>query len=378
MRKKAPKQQPTAPKEMPTLQQQDLPIELQQLILNIFRNSFPAAVDFEELKPVLKEVNDALLEDDLETAFGNEERREGYAVRWSPSRSLAYSNVLAWICEQKPEEDWVKRILESTQGTATVVCFGGGAAETMALAGLLRHLRPQTAGRPQHLETSEAADPEAEALSLSEAPKPMLNIRLVDSADWSSVVLKLETGSSTRPTLSKYASATARANNTALLSPRSFGVSFHRSDILSLKTGELQTMIGTEPVMVTFLLTLNDLYKTSIPKTTAFLRKLDAALPRDSLLLVVDSIGASAETAVINEEGQATEEKQSYPMDWLLERVLLGNPQKKTEDEEEEEEVKRWERVMQDKNRLHKLDDKLRYPGSLENMKFQMHLFRSL
>ena len=123
--------------------------------------------------------------------------------------------------------------------------------------------------------------------------------------------------------------------------------------------------------MITLLLTLNDLYTTSIPKTTAFLRKLDAVVPKDSLLLVVDSIGAAAETGVADEQGN----RQSYPMDWLLDRALLGKPQT---DEEEPKVIPRWEKVVKENTRQHKLDEKLRYPGSLENLKFQMHVFKRL
>jgi 25S rRNA (uracil2843-N3)-methyltransferase len=65
--KKAPKQPSRPAPSSSTLttsniQEQLLPIELQQLLLNIFRTTFPACRDYEGLKPILKEIKDALSE----------------------------------------------------------------------------------------------------------------------------------------------------------------------------------------------------------------------------------------------------------------------------------------------------------------------------
>lgn len=349
------------------------------------------SADLEELKPVLHEINVALMERDFGTAFVSEQRREGYALRWSPSRCLAYANVMAWLCEQRSEDLWIRRLsnpssIQSAGNTATVktICFGGGAAEVVAFAGLLRYLRSDAIGNPQsESDNATATSQYAAHITMT----PMLELFLIDSADWTSVTNKLSAGLTTRPPLSKYASAAARASNSALISNKSLQISFQQADIFALSALQLQEIVGAEEkaVLVTLFLTLNDLYNTSIPKTTAFLRKLDAVLPKESILLVLDAIGAAAGTTV--PAGDATEEETlSYPMDWLLDRVLLGKPQQKEttgkkiggEEEEEEEKVavKRWEKVVKEDMKLHRLDEKLRYPGCLENVKFQLHVFR--
>jgi 25S rRNA (uracil2843-N3)-methyltransferase len=385
--KKRTRQHLDTPKDVPLIQDQKLPIELQQLLLNIFRDSFLAAwADLEELKLVLHEINVALGERDFERAFEGKERTEGYALRWSPSRCLAYANVMAWLCENRPDDDWTRRILNasSTQSqgnNAKVICFGGGPAEVMAFVGLVRYLRSDAAaGKPQsELDTTTISLPPHGSTTTTS----MLDLRLVDSADWSAVINKLETGFTTPPPLSKYASASARATNSALLSPQSLAISFQQADVFGLGTEQLQNMVGSEAVFVTLFLTLNDLYNTSIPKTTAFLRKLDAVLAKESVLLILDSIGAAAEkTIVMAHEGEA-EETQSYPMDWLLDRVLLGKAgkevtSKKSAEEDKEKAVVRWEKVVKEDMRQHKLDEKLRYPGSLENVRFQLHVFRRI
>ena len=134
--KRAPRkpQSPSAQRNpAPTLQKNILPVELQQLILNIIRTTFPASQDFAALKPLLSQINDALLQGDFETAFRTEQFREGYTIRWSPSRALMYSNLLLHICDEHGDSPWVEQLLgESGNAPTRVLCFGGGAAEIMA------------------------------------------------------------------------------------------------------------------------------------------------------------------------------------------------------------------------------------------------------
>ncbi|KAG9859258.1 hypothetical protein KCU68_g83, partial [Aureobasidium melanogenum] len=376
-RKAKPKPHLDVAKPVPVAQDQHLPLELQQLVLNVFKDVFAELMDFEELKGVLREVVEEVGEGKWESAFGEESKREAYVVRWSPSRALAYANVLAWFCEQRPEEDWVRRITDpSLSSKAKAICFGGGAAEMMAFAGLLRHLQPNASGRQQQ---------ELDDLTIEATPEnttPILEITLIDSADWSSVLDKLVKGTTTPPPLSKYASASARAANTALLTPQKLTINFENHDIFNLKPAQLKEILGTEePVLATFFLTLGHLYTTSIPKTTAFLYKLDAILPVGSTILVVDSIGASVSVPVPD-----SEEVTEYSVSWLLSRVLLGKAaepvqtqgkgKKAVEEDEANKPVPKWEKVINEEMKLHRLDEKLRYPGSLENVRFQILAFR--
>ncbi|GAB7342492.1 hypothetical protein MBLNU457_g0687t1 [Dothideomycetes sp. NU457] len=379
VKKKAPRQTATAtsPKPTPVIQEQKLPIDLQQLILNIFREAFLVARDFDSWKGTLHEINEALLDRDLDKAFASEEFREGYALRWAPSRCLAYANVLACICDQRQDDSWVKTLLHrnSESRPARVVCFGGGAAEVMAFAGLIRCLHPGAAGKPQQLESGESATPVT-----SRASSPVLALHLVDIADWSSVISELEIGLTTPPTLSKYASASARASNAALLGPNGLSTTLHQADILSLGTEELKRVVGSEPLMITFFLTLNDLYTTSVPKTTALLRKLDIVASEGSVVVVIDSIDASSSPSMSNDQstGSSNDPPPCYPMDWLLDRGLLGKAQRSSNDDgdDEEKQEPRWEKTIGEKMMQHRLRDDLTYPGSLENLKFQLHVYR--
>lgn len=352
-----------------------LPIELEQLILNVFRATFPAANDFEALKPTLQEIKDALFQRDFDRAFGRDDFLEAYAIRWSPSRALGYAQLLAWICEERADDACIKRLAGGADEhkPAKVVCFGGGAAEIMAFSALLCHLQQsRAAGRAELLSEDPSGDSEAASSSPS-----LLDLQLLDTADWSSVLSKMHTGLTTAPVLSKYASAAARAANAPFLSPGTLDHTFTRADVLECSIDSLRSIIGPEPALLTLLFTLNELYTASIPRTTAFLLKVTEAAPKGSMLLVVDSPGSYSETAV----GDAKDptQKKKYPMSWLVDYVLVP-PEKKKEDEDDGEtkEGPRWEKVVDESSMWYRLDEGLEYPVSLENMRSQVHLFRRI
>jgi 25S rRNA (uracil2843-N3)-methyltransferase len=364
-----------------------LPLELEQRMLEVFRATFPASSDFEGLKPTLYKVNDALLRRDLDAAFAEEAHLEAYAIRWSPSRALGYAQLLAWICAEKEDDACIQQLVGSvpSQSAAKVVCFGGGAAEIMAFSGLLRYLRPsEAAGRPNSPTTEEVSDsleaPKVSATTTTTDLATHLLLRLshLDIVDWISVLSRLEQGLHTPPVLSKYASATARATNASFLEPGIVEHAFTRTDILRSSTEELRATIGPAPALLTLMSTLNDLYTTSMPRTTAFLKKVTEAAPTGSLLLVVDTPGAHTEVTASNAEGE--EEKRKYPMNLLLDFALVPKQKKTTgrKDGDDEELRPKWEKLLEKTSMSYKLREGLRYPGSLENLRFQVHLFRRL
>jgi 25S rRNA (uracil2843-N3)-methyltransferase len=378
-RKAKPKPHLDGPKPLPLTQDQLLPLELQQLILNIFKDGFgEKLMDFEELKELLREVNEKVLEREWVEALENEERREGFAVRWSPSRALAYANVVASVCRQGEAEEW--GFVPFAESTTKCVAFGGNAAEVMALAALLRHLKPQAGGKSQ---MNLDGEDESKAPEISQ---PLLDITTIDSADWSSVLNKLLTATTTPPPLSKYASASARAANSALLSPSAISLTSRQHDIFALTGKQVIDIVGSTPCLATFFLTLGNLYNTSIPKTTSFMYKLDAVLAVGSIILIVDVIGASVPSPSAASADPDSEEAKPYTISQLLDRVLLGKPVEKVpvqgrgrkvvEEEEANKPQVRWEKVVAEDMMINKLDEKLRYPGSLENVKFQVLAYR--
>lgn len=395
----------------PKLQSQALPAELQQLVLNVFRDTFPASLDFDGLKPTLQEINAALSERDFGAAFGTEEFREAYAIRWSPSRALCYANLLVDVLRSVAcDEPWVTRFLDGAKGISgechRAVCIGRGVSEVMAFGALLRHMKPKAAGKPFPAAgvAAEAIDDQVSRLSMtaddagqqdgpssssssfassssssSSSSPPPLHLTLVDTASWASVVAKLERGLKTPPALSKYASAAARANNSPLIAAEAMRVTSTQADVLASGTEALKTLIGgADAALITFFFTLNDLYAASIPKTTKLLVEMSLAAVRGSLLLVVDGVGACAGPRVVKGVSDGKEGKK-YPMAWLMDHLLLDKGKTKVEDEEEVADSQpAWEKLMGDECRLFRLEEGLEYPASLENMRFQVHLFRRL
>ncbi len=135
-------------------------------------------------------------------------------------------------------------------------------------------------------------------------------------------------------------------------------------DILELEKPKLADIIGPCPCLTTLLFTLNELFASGgIGKTTAFLMKLTSIIPIGSLLLVVDSPGSYSETTV----GKLA---KRYPMQWLLDKVLL-------ETESNPVEGRRWVKLQSNDSVWFRLSDGLRYPIPLENMRYQMHLYRA-
>ncbi|KAF1921634.1 hypothetical protein BDU57DRAFT_56358 [Ampelomyces quisqualis] len=322
-----------------------IPLELQQLLLNIFKNSFSERFAT-DIKPLLQEVKGHLYNRDFATAFGKDEYLETYAARWSASRALGYADLFwdlrahLWPNELNSANLDVETSEDAPVKRREIVCLGGGAgAELVALAGVQKML--------------------SDANGHGCTTPSSLNARAVDVADWSSIIEQLAQNVVKAPPLSKYASAALQAANGALIEPSSFNVSFHQHDILNEESSKLLKLLR-EAGLVTLMFTLNELYSTSMSLTQKFLLNLTALLPTGALLLVVDSPG-SYSTITLN----GAEKK--YPMQWLLNHTLLTQSRK--------EEAK-WEKIHEDESRWFRLGPTLQYPIELENMRMQLHLYR--
>jgi 25S rRNA (uracil2843-N3)-methyltransferase len=332
--------------------------------LNIFRNSFAERLS-SEFAPLLQEVKGHLYNRDFATAFGKNEYLEAYAGRWSPSRALGYLDLLwelreeLWLEKAEDEvEDEGQEVEEpeAKSRSRKVVCLGGGAgAEIVALAGL------------QKLVAGMSSEDEEEGGD--EVVRQHVDIAAIDIADWSVVVENLAKQLTIAPELSKYASAAAKAANVPLLDPKDITVRFKQQDVLQATASELSTQVA-DANLVTLLFTLNELYSTSLPLTQKFLLLLTSVLQSGALLLVVDSPGSYSSVTLNGAE-------KKYPMQWLLDHTLLKQANGNL-NERGKEEIVRWEKVKEDDSRWYRLDERLRYPIELENMRMQVHLYRKL
>ncbi|CAJ0543762.1 Ff.00g039130.m01.CDS01 [Fusarium sp. VM40] len=378
--RKTTKQTPTAVKDVSSIEQiQSLSVQHQQLILDTIRTTFPAVDEFNALIPVLREVREALEQQDYCKAFGTEEFLEAYTIRWSPSRALAFANVLAWICSEKKDNVWAQQFLQNNgQKPSKVVCIGRGGSDLLACVALLKHSHQSkldAISRPE-LSSPNATTQDGISITTSHLDpdhngSAMVDLNLIDRHVWSGIVTKLQHTLTTTPTLPKYATAKAHAANISAIPSHALNLSVNHVDILESGDTDLRAMIGPDPALITLFYTLHELYSISISKTSAFLLKLTSTVPKGSLLLIVDSPGAEAALPKSSNEGQ----EKKYPLEWLFYQALL--PPKSTDSEEEEQPA--WRKLVEGGHeKEYKLPAGLRFPGSLENTRFQVHLLERL
>lgn len=190
-------------------------------------------------------------------------------------------------------------------------------------------------------------------------------IHAIDIADWSSCVGKLTTTLTTPPQLSAYASESAKAANKPLIDPAHLHVRFSQHDILDVDEHGLRGLLGGVN-LCTIMFTLNELFTTSIARTTAFLLALTDTMALGSWLLVVDSPGSYSEVTL--GDGEDAKPKR-YPMKWLLDHTLLEVAGGKNS---------KWTKHVSDDSRWFRLKPTLKYPIDLENMRYQIHLYQRI
>jgi 25S rRNA (uracil2843-N3)-methyltransferase len=315
----------------------------QQRVLDIFRQAFSEALTSSTLTTTLQSVKQALYDRNFARAFGDPEHLEVYAARWSPTRALCYASVLERIKEHlEPLSDGDETETESTTDTQKpqnlrILSVGGGAAELVALGAFV-----------------------------NQNPSPLSgSITLLDSGPWETIIAKLTTALTTPPPVSKYASEAVKLSNAAMVPPSRLTTTFRQQDVLTFDKDSFPSLLGTTPLLVTILFTLNELFTTSgIGKPTTFLLNLTTTIPLGSLLLVVDSPGSYSETTV-------GKEAKRYPMHWLLDEILLRT-------KPENVNGRRWVKIESHESVWFRLaSEGLDYPVALENMRYQMHLYRA-
>lgn len=340
-----------------------LNVKEQQRLLNIFSDGFKNVLSADSFPVMLQEIKQALFNRDFAAAFGREDYLQAYAARWSPTRTLCYATVLAGIDEYLEQITFLEDEDSMDTGERSWVSNDRASGEPGQVVDEMATLKlgePATGKKLKLLSIGGCAAEHVAFASYLQQAGSRGNLTLLDSGPWSQVVSLLQTQITTPPELSKYASAAARASNTALLSEEQLSTDFVQHDVLSLETDKLHNLVGARPLAVTLLFTLNELYTSSgIGKTTKFLRTLGEVLPGGSLLLVVDSPGSYSEAAV-------GKEKKRYPMQWLLDHTLL---EAQTKDYS-------WERLESEDSVWFRLPEGLSYPIQLENMRYQMHLYR--
>lgn len=301
---------------------------LQQKCLNIFRDSLWTGP---EDIATLQEVKGHLYNRDFATAFGSESYLRAYALRWSAARALGYLQVFEDI------DDFLRSEREDTITDLKILSIGGGAgAELVSIAGW------------QNLTKTKDV----------EAKQTTVNATLVDIAAWEPISNKLDEAAVSMPVLSKYASAAVREAAAPMVLRDNFTAVCEQSDVLDWDEQTVASKAASSD-LVTIMFTLNELYSTSMPKTQRLLKNLTTSAKIGSLLLVVDSPGSYSTVSINGAE-------KRYPMQWLLDHTLLGS----------QLDDALWEKVLTNESKWFRLPEGLEYPVELENMRYQIHLYK--
>jgi 25S rRNA (uracil2843-N3)-methyltransferase len=352
--------------------------EQQQRLLNIFSSAFSNVLTSADFSRLLQEIKQALFNREFAAAFGREDYLEAYAARWSPTRALCYATVFLsikkhlggiLISKEETKDDTNitkerslshKESTESTQDDANDKPEG---AELETFQDLkLDSTSPRRSATLRMLSVGGCAAEHVAFASYLQTTATDGHLTLLDSGPWTTAISLLESSTVNPPPISKYASTARQAANRPLLEKNQLSLDVVQRDVLDLDMDSLsaQCANGRVPIILTLLFTLNELYTTAgIGKTTKFLKNLGQVLASDSLVLVVDSPGSYSEAAL-------GKERKRYPMQWLLDHTLI----------ETETPGYSWEKLQSDDSIWFRLPEGLSYPIPLENMRYQMHLYR--
>lgn len=240
--------------------------------LRLFQQSFKYLFDSPSLETFIQTVKGDLFNRDYIKAFGDDDRRMAYCVRWTPSRSLAYGSLFASLAE-------VRTVI--TSENSNILVIGGGACgELVALGSIYT----------QHQSLK----------ALNETPDS-INIKLVDIADWTKIVGKI---------------VSEVKKSWTYQSPDAFNVDFTNGDVLSLEP----SLLGLSSVdLITTMFTTNELFAEDRAKSLRFFQSLNKECHSGCLLLITESAGSYSHIEV---------GKKKFPIQFLIDTILLGKDQK--------------------------------------------------
>lgn len=95
-------------------------------ILDAFTVCFKHILDSHELDSFIQKVKGDLYNRDYIAAFNDDNKRFGYAARWSPSRALAYASLFSNL-------EPITELLQESEKVKRVLCVGGGAASEIVV-----------------------------------------------------------------------------------------------------------------------------------------------------------------------------------------------------------------------------------------------------
>ncbi|CAD1810445.1 hypothetical protein FOB58_001489 [Candida parapsilosis] len=234
-------------------------------ILDAFTVCFKHILDSHELDSFIQKVKGDLYNRDYIAAFNDDNKRFGYAARWSPSRALAYASLFSNL-------EPITELLQESEKVKRVLCVGGGAASEIVGLGAvycrLKEFHPNSPSR--------------------------LDIDVVDIADWTVVVNQL----------------TNYVKQNWVYKEHNFNTQFKHEDILSTKIDDLASFD-----LITLLFTTNELFAEKRKETIKLLQTLSTGCKSGTLLLIAESAGSFSHITIGNKQ---------FPVQFLIDTILVG------------------------------------------------------
>lgn len=323
-------------KQLPTESEFALP---PQEILDLYKFTFENELYnkneaiFDELLEDIQEVKGELYDRNYECAFDDEFKRVAYCIRWSPSRSIAYSNLFSHI---EPVRDILQN--DDSEQTQKVLCIGGGAGgEYVAMASIFtlsRDFNKLYLKKEKDFDRQEKDDEKREPLG-NDTTK--LNVQLIDFADWDKVIKRVST----------------QVEDLWLrkLSPE-LKVDFLHKDVLKDDLSNLPDLN-----LITLLFTTNELFSENKSASIRFFQKLNAQCSAGCYLLIVESAGSFSHIQVGTKK---------FPIQFLIDTLLLGKNKKDGE----------WDLIDENDSLWYRCGKDLDYPLKIENMRFFYRLYK--
>jgi 25S rRNA (uracil2843-N3)-methyltransferase len=241
-------------------------------ILRLFQQSFKYLFDSPNLELFVQTVKGDLFNRDYMKAFGDDDRRMAYCVRWTPSRALAYSSLLASL-------DETREIICGDE-TNILVIGGGACGELAAMSSIYT---------------------QSQSLKGTNEPRSHVNINLIDIADWTRIVGKM---------------VSEIRKNWTYQDPEAFNVNFSHDDVLSMDPSSLN--LGSLD-LITTMFTTNELFAEDKARSLRFFQLLNKECQSGCYLIITESAGSYSHIEIGTKK---------FPIQFLIDTILLGKDQK--------------------------------------------------
>ncbi|ODV83397.1 hypothetical protein CANARDRAFT_30020 [[Candida] arabinofermentans NRRL YB-2248] len=299
-----------------------------QETLEIFKQWISKHEDLQALHDVIQDVKSDLFDRNYTKAFDSNLKREAYCIRWSSSRSLAYSTFLS----SQPD---ILDLLQNEPDLKLLSIGGGAGAELIAFGSIYSRL----------LELQELSDDTARNWDL----------QAVDISNWCSIVDDIDSYIQDR---------WVKSNDFRKV--HDLNISFDEYDILNIgkntENDDDDVVVDLQDMdLITCCFTTNELFAEDKAASIRFLKKLSQDCKPGCLFLILESAGSFSNVQVGTKQ---------FPIHFLIDTILCGKPDSHGVTDGD------WEIVDQNDSIWYRVPSDVEYNLKLENMRFFYRVYR--